>query len=216
MSVRNALFLVLGLAAGALLVCPAGCESVRDTNYFSEVKGGGGSTAEKTNVPEIMQQMRVANLQLVNNLMYMNAQGIMSNSVQMYELAKALEQTQPAVALQSPDDMSKYRKLADDLANVIVEVGRAANANRLEIADTTYAQAFPMCNNCHRQFRVTLPAKPLAIPELEKQAVPGAAPAPAAGTAAPAPAEGAVPVPAPAPADAAPAPAPVPVPAPAP
>ena len=200
MSVRNGLFCVLGLAAGAFLVCSAGCESVRDTNYFSEVKGGGGSTAEITKVPEIMQQMRVANLKLVDSLMYMNAQGIMSNSVQMYELAKALEQTQPAVALQSPDDLAKYRKLANDLADVIVEVGRAANANRLDIADATYAQAFPMCNRCHAQFRVTMPAKPLAIPELEKQAAPtptAETPAPESAPA-PAPADGAAPAPAPA------------------
>ena len=185
MSVRNGLYCVLGLALGVLVSGSTGCG---EYNYFSEVQGSGSSTGGKTDVAQMMQQMRVANLKLVDSLTYMNADGAQTYSVQMYELAKALEKTQPAVALQSPDDVAKYRKIADDLAEIIVQVGAAARDKRMDVADWNYTQAFPLCNRCHAQFRVAMTQKPLSIPEIEAPA-----PAPEAAPAAPSPAPEAAP-----------------------
>ena len=167
MSVRNGLCCALGLGLMVMVACAAGCGTVREYDYFSEVKGGGATTNQEMDIAKLMQQMRVANLRLVDSLTYMNAQGVMDNSVRMYELARSLERTQPAVALQSPDDAGKYKKIADELADIIVEVGRAAQANRFDYADANYTQAFPLCNRCHLQFRVVLEPKPLGISELE-------------------------------------------------
>ena len=164
MRVRNGLYGVLGLALVVCLSASAGCETAKEYNYYSEVKGAGASTAEQTPVPEIMKQMRLANLRLVDSLTYMNLQAVQANAVQMYELAKVLTKTQPAVALQSPEDVGKYRKLADDLAETMLQVGAAARDNRPEVADWTYSQAFPLCNQCHMQFRAATPTKMSPLP----------------------------------------------------
>ena len=190
MSVLNGLWCTLGVAVLALVVVAIGCEAVDEYNYYAGVKESGLSTGQVTDVPGIMQQMRTANLKLVDSLIYMNGEGIMANSVQMYELARALKQTQPAVALQAPDDVAKYKKLADDLAEIIVQVGSSARDNRSDMADWYYAQAFPLCNRCHVQFRNVATPQPLAIPEIEQ-------PAPAAPATAPA-GEGMEPAPLPA------------------
>jgi hypothetical protein len=178
MSVRNGLYWAMGLALLVVLTGATGCETAKEYNYYSEVKGAGPSTGQVTDVPQIMQQMREANLRLVDSLTQMNAQGSMSSSVQMYELSRALVKTQPAVALKSPDDVGKYRKLADDLAEIIVQVGSAARDNRTDLADWNYAQAFPLCNRCHMQFRVTKTPKS-DIPAIEQPTTPESTPAPA-------------------------------------
>ena len=115
MNCRNVLWCTVSLTVLALVVVSIGCGAVDEYNYYADVKETGLSTGQVTNVPEIMQQMRSANLKLVDSLIYMHGQNIMNNSVQMYELARALKQAQPAVAMQSPDDVGKFKKLADDL-----------------------------------------------------------------------------------------------------
>ncbi len=171
MSVRNGLFCTVSVALVVGLVVSIGCEAIKERDYYADVKESGLSTAQITDLPNIMQQMRTANLKLVDSLIYMHAQNVMSNSVQMFELAKAVRQSQPAVALQAPDDVGKFKKLADDLSETIVQVGAAANAGRMELADWHYAQAFPICNRCHSQFRQTTAPKPLTIPEIEPPTV---------------------------------------------
>ncbi|GEM_PF-5685774 len=170
MSVRNGLGCALGLVL--MVVCAAGCGTVQEWDYFQDVKGDGASTGQETDVPRLMQQMRVTNIRLMDSLIYMDAPAVVDNSVRMYEFARSLAQTQPALALQSPDDSAKYKRIADELADVIVEVGRAAQANRLDRADMVYAQAFPLCNHCHQQFRVKVEPKPLNLPEIETKTAP--------------------------------------------
>lgn len=167
MSVRNGLFCMVSVVLVVGLAVSIGCEAMKEYDYYADVKESGLSTGQATDIPNIMQQMRTANLKLVDSLIYMHAQNVMSNSVQMFELSKALKQSQPAVALQAPDDAGKFKKLADDLSEIIVQVGAAANAGRMELADWHYAQAFPICNRCHSQFRQTAAPKSLTIPEIE-------------------------------------------------
>ena len=167
MSVRNGLFCMASVVLVVGFAFSIGCEAMKEYDYYADTKESGLSTGQTTDLPNIMQQMRTANLKLVDSLIYMHAQNIMSNSVQMFELAKALKQSQPAVALQAPDDADKFRKLADDLSEIIVQVGAAANAGRMELADWHYTQAFPICNRCHSQFRQTAAPKLLTIPEIK-------------------------------------------------
>ncbi len=166
MSVRNGLFCTVSVALVVGLAVSIGCEAMKEYDYYADVKESGLSTAQPTNMPNIMQQMRGANIKLVDSLIYMHPQNVMSSSVQMFDLAKAVRQSQPAVALQGPGDVDTFRKLADDLAESIVQVGAAANAGRMELADLQYAQAFPICNRCHSQFRQITAPKPLTIPEI--------------------------------------------------
>ena len=176
MSVRTGLFCTLMVTLAGLLVLGIGCGAMKDWDYFADVKGSGLSTGQTTDVPSIMQQMRQANLKLVDSLIYQHAQNARGNAMRMYELALALQQAQPAVAIQSSDDAAKFKKLADDLAQIIVEVGAAAQDNRMDVADWHYAQAFPSCN-------------PLTIPEVEQQ------PEPATGAETPATGAEVAPVP---------------------
>jgi len=180
MSVRNGLRCTLGVAVLMLVVVAIGCEAVDDYNYYADVNESGLSTGQTTDVPALMQQMRTANLKLVDSLTYMNSDGIMTNSIQMYELARALKQAQPAVAIQGPDDVGKFKKLADDLGEIIVQVGSSARDNRIDMADWYYAQAFPLCNRCHVSFRNVATPQPLTIPEIERPTPvdEGAAPTP--------------------------------------
>jgi len=168
MNIRNGLWFALSLGLVVWLTGASGCGVAEEYNYFSEVTGGGPSTGESTDVPKIMREMRTANLYLVDSLTTMNKDGAQRYSVQMYEMSKALGRTQPAVALQSPDDVAKYKKIADDLAEIIVQVGVASRDDHQEQADLIYAQAFPLCNRCHLQFRAALKAKPIEIPDIEK------------------------------------------------
>ncbi len=192
MSVRNGLWCTLGMAVLALVAVTLGCKAMHEYDYYDNVQKSGLSTGQPTDAPRIMQQMRTANLKLVDSLIYMNGEGIMANSVQMYELARALKKTQPAVAMQAPDDVAKFKKLADDLAEIIVQVGSSARDNRMDLADWYYAQAFPLCNRCHVQFRNVTTPQPLTIPEIEKPAptapaTEGTAPTPKGAAAPPAP-----------------------------
>ena len=168
MRVHKALSYAVSVALVGLLAVAVGCEVVREYDYYDGVKESGLTTGEKTDLPDIMAQMRTANLHLVDSLIYMHSENVMRNSVQIYELARAMKQSQPAVALQSPNDVAEFKKLADDLSEIIVQVGAAARDNRMELADWHYTQAFPTCNRCHVKFRGVTAPKPVTIPEIER------------------------------------------------
>lgn len=203
MSVRKLVVGPLGVLLVGLLLVSLGCEIWKEYDYYADTEKGGPSTAQSTDLPTIMKQMRTANLYLVDALVYMDQTRIMQYSVTMYNLANGVKLTQPAVALSGPDELAVYKKNADDLAEIIVTVGAAARDKRFDYADANYAHAFLQCNRCHLRFRAQLGAELPTLPEAPM--TPGAVAPPETPMVPPAPAVPPVPAPM-----VPPAPAPVP------
>ncbi len=189
------------LSAAAVLVGFWGCGTGPLEQSYAIQSGAetvNSNIADKTDIPELMKQMRTANLNLVDRLTAGSSEQVVRAAAQVSIVARDVSKYQPAVAKGDVSEVAAFKRFSEDVKDFAVEVAKAADAGRADQADQFYVRMFLTCNQCHRVFRgVTKPSAPIDIPELETPK-PSAPKPPEAGT---------PPTPAPAP-ETAPAPAP--------
>jgi hypothetical protein len=206
MKTNAAMLTVVALSATAALVGFWGCGTGPLEQSYAIQSGAetvNSNIAEKTDIPELMKQMRTANLNLADRLTAGSGEQVVRAAAQLSVIAREVGKYQPAIAKGDATEAATFKRLSEDVKDYSVEVAKAADAGKGDQADQYYVRMFLTCNQCHRLFRgVTKPSAPIDIPELET-------PKPEPEK----PKEGATPAPTPAPA---PAPAPTPEPAPGP
>ena len=144
---------------------------------------------QKTELPNLMKQMRTAHLNLVDRLTSGASEDAVRAAVQVSMVARDVGKYQPAIAKEGREEAATFKRLASDVQDMSVEIAKAIDSGQAAQADQYYARLYLSCNQCHRLYReVKPPSKPLPIPELETPKPPtekpkeGETPAPGPGT----------------------------------
>lgn len=171
MKMNAAVLTVVVLSAAAVLVGFWGCGTGPLEQSYAVQSGAesiNSTIGQKTEIPELMKQLRTANLNLVDRMTAGSPDQIVRAAAQVSIFARDVGKYQPAIAKNVADEAATFKRLSEDVKDFAVEVAKAADGGRLEQADQFYVRMFLTCNQCHRLFRgVTKPAGPIDIPELE-------------------------------------------------
>ena len=195
----NAAFLVVVILTGSsLLLAFWGCGTGPLEQPYAIQSGAepvSFAIGEQTDLPDLMKRMRFAQLNLSDRLTSGNSEDIVRAAVQVSLVAGEVGKYQPAIALESDDEAASFKRLANEVQDMAVEVAKAADGGRLGAADQFYVRLYLACNECHRLFRGAVgPSEPMEIPELETPKPPEEVP-PDAGTLLPIPEPGPAPAP---------------------
>ncbi len=190
MKMNAAVLTVVAISAVAVLVGFWGCGTGPLEQSYAIQSGAetvNPSIGEKTEIPELMKQMRTAHLNLVDRLTAGSPEQTVRAAAQVSIIARDVGKYQPAIGKASADEAAAFKRYSEDVKDFAVEVAKAADGGRLDQADNFYVRLYLTCNQCHRLFRgVQKPSGPIDIPELETPKP--APPAPEGGGTAPAPA----------------------------
>jgi cytochrome c556 len=168
---RNAgVLAVVVLATAAVLVGFWGC-GMGPLEQSYAVQSGAESVnsaiGEKTEVPELMKQMRTAHLDLVDRLTAGSPDQIMDAAARVSLIAGNVGKYQPAVGKGAAEEAALFKRFSEDIKDYAVEVAKAAASGRFKEADAYYTRLFTTCNTCHRAFRGIVKTAPVDIPQLE-------------------------------------------------
>ena len=174
MRTHVAIIVVAAVLGTAVMVALWGCGTTPFEQSFAvqarnpAVQDAGYSVGQKTDISEIMKQMRTAHLNLADSLLYGSPQAIISAAVQINIYGDELTRLQPAIALEGMDDAALWKRQAYEVKDMAVEVAKGIDSGKPDAADYYYTRMFQACNRCHRMFRkVGPPSEPAQIPEIE-------------------------------------------------
>lgn len=174
MRTNIAIIAVAAVLGTAVMVALWGCgispleQSYRVQAIDPPVRQAGYDIGEKTDIREIMKQLRTAHLNLADRLLYGSPEAIIGAAVQINFYGEELTKLQPAIALEGMDEAATFKKLAYEVKDMSVEVAKGIDGGKPDAADWAYARMYQSCNRCHRLFRgVVEPTEPTQIPEIE-------------------------------------------------